>query len=458
MGMTNSSLSKLSVDQLKLLDQNVVWHSFSQMQGYQPLIIERADGCWLYDIDGRKLLDGVSNMWCNVHGHNHPHINQALRDQIDNVAHITTLGLSHPNTIRLAQNLVEITPAGLNHVFFSSDGASAVEVALKMAFQHWCQQSNPQTSRRKFAALGNAYHGDTIGSVSVGGIEHFHQKFDPLLFECVRLPGPNIYRTELDPANATEFFAQRYREILKQHQNELAALIVEPIIQGAAGMIVHPPGLLHQLREITRELGILLIADEVAVGFGRTGQMFACEVEDVEPDIMCLGKGLTGGYLPMSATVASTEIWNSFLGDHGEAKTLFHGHTYSGNPLCAAAAIASLELFELEDTLNRLKPKIEYFQRRLNDLLDVKQVGDIRKFGFVAGVELVQDKTTHEPFDWTTHRGRNVCQRALENGVWLRPLGDVIVLMPPFCVDQAEIDLLIDTAKSAIEAEFEAET
>ena len=452
--MTHSTSSRLSVEDLERLDQSIVWHSFSQMQGYQPLIVERAEGCWLYDVRGRKLLDGVSNLWCNVHGHNHPHINEAIREQLDRVAHITSLGMSNPATIELAERLVQLTPTGLNHVFFSSDGASAVEVALKMAFQYWRQQSAPQVQRRKFAALGNAYHGDTIGSVSVGGIEHFHQKFDPLLFECVRLPSPDTYRTEINPDDAAEYFGKKYREILEQHRDEIAALIVEPMIQGAAGMIVHPPGLLARLREITEDLGILLIADEVAVGFGRTGHMFACDAENVSPDILCLGKGLSGGYLPMSATVATTEIWNSFLGEHGEARTLFHGHTYSGNPLCAAAAIASLELFEIEDTLNRLAPKIEYFQSRLKELHEVKHVGDVRFSGFVGGVELVADRESKTAFDWKTHRGRNVCQRAIDQGVWLRPLGDVIVLMPPYCVENEEIDLLINAAKTAIQAEF----
>ncbi len=443
-------------EELERLDRERVWHSFTQMSEYRPFIVESAEGSWLTDIHGQKFFDGVSNLWCNVHGHNHPKLNRAIEAQLKKVAHVTSLGMSNPVTIELAEKLVQLTPEGLNHVFFSSDGASAVEVALKMAFQFWHQVEPAQTKRTRFAALGHAYHGDTLGSVSVGGIEHFHRKFDPLLFDAIRLPSPNVYRAsaEIGDANPTEWFARKYREILTAHQDEIAAVIIEPLVQGAAGMIVHPAGLLAELRNITEELDILLIADEVAMGFGRTGKLFACENESVSPDILCLGKGLSGGYLPMSATIANTKVWNAFLGSHGEAKTLFHGHTYGGNPLCAAVSLASLQLFEDENTLERLQPLIAHFQNSLERLQSHPNVGDIRTLGLLAGVEIVKERETGEPFCWTEHRGRNVCQHALDKNVWMRPLGDVVVVMPPYCSTESEIDLLVDSIAYGLDREF----
>ena len=400
MGVTNPSDESPSAEQLQQWDCENVWHAFTQMAEYQPFLIERAEGCFLYDIEGRRYLDGVSSLWCNVHGHRHPHLNAAIAGQLDAVAHVTSLGVSNPTTIRLAKRLAELSPAGLEHVFFSSDGASAVEAALKMAFQYWRQRENPQPQKTKYIAYAGAYHGDTIGAVSVGGVARFHAMFNPLLFEVLRLSSPQVYRAapEITAENACEHYLQELEQLLKEQHQEIAALVIEPLAQGAAGMITHPPGYLRGVRELTRRYDVLLIADEVAVGMGRTGTLFACEQEEVAPDLLAMGKGLTGGYLPMAATLASSEIWRAFLGEYHEYKTFFHGHTYGGNPLAAAAALATLEVFENESVLEALPAKAA----RLNDHLTALQndhpwAGAVRQRGLLAGVELVSDRANKEP-------------------------------------------------------------
>jgi adenosylmethionine---8-amino-7-oxononanoate aminotransferase len=320
----------LAKDDLLRIDRQHVWHAFTQMAEYEPLIIERAEGCTLIDIDGRRLLDGAASMWCNVHGHCHPRIDAAIREQLDRVAHVTNLGMSNPSAIELTSRLIELAPAGLNHVFFAGDGAAAVEVALKMAFQYWRQRNDPRPEKTKYVAYVNAYHGDTLGSVSVSGVAHFHAMFEPLLFETLRLPAPESYRLPdgVTAETAAEHHLRQLENLLIEQGGEIAAVVLEPLVQGAAGMLMHPPGYLRGVRELTRRHEVLLIADEIAVGMGRLGTMFACQQEDVTPDLLCLGKGLTGGYLPMSAALATTEIWNAFLGEYAELKTFFHGHTF----------------------------------------------------------------------------------------------------------------------------------
>ncbi len=444
-----------SIEDLKRWDKAHVWHAFTQMAEYEPLLIERAHGCTLVDCDGREYLDGVSSLWCNVHGHRHPHIDAAIRRQLDEVAHVTLLGMAHPTTVRLARRLVELTPAGLNHVFFSDDGATAIEVALKMAFQYWRQSRvGSAHCRTKYLSWQNAYHGDTLGSVSVGGVARFHEMFRPLLFDVVRLPTPDMYR--LPPGITRETACSHYlgqlEAALHQQAGELAAVVIEPLLQAAAGIITHPPGFLRGVRELTKRFGVLLIADEVAVGFGRTGKLFACEHENVVPDFLCLAKGLTGGYLPLAATLATDEIYNAFLGRYEESKTFFHGHTYGGNPLGAAAALATLEIFDQESTLALLQPKIARLSEHLARIADHPHVGDIRQRGLIAGIELVRDRTTREPFPWEEKRGTRVCQHALTSGVWLRPLGNVIVIMPPLSVTFPELDRICLTIEHSINA------
>jgi adenosylmethionine---8-amino-7-oxononanoate aminotransferase len=443
-----------SPDELNRWDKSHVWHPFTQMAEYEPLIIQRAQGCTLIDIEGREFIDGVSSLWCNIHGHRHPKIDAAIRKQLDGVAHVTLLGMAHPTTIKLARRLTEIAPTGLNHVVFSDDGATAVEVALKMAFQYWRQRKNPEPQRTKYLAWENAYHGDTLGGVSVGGVARFHEMFRPLLFDCLRLPAPDMYRFPLGVTRDTacRYYVGQLEAALREHAETLAAVVIEPLVQAAAGMITHPPGFLRGVRELTTKYGVLLIADEVAVGMGRTGKMFACEHEGVSPDFLCLAKGLTGGYLPLAATLTTDEVYSAFLGRYEDSKSFFHGHTYSGNPLGAAAALATLDVFEEETTLENLQPKIARLSEHLQRIAEHPHVGDVRQRGLIAGIELVRDRQTKEPYPWAEKRGIRVCQHALTEGVWLRPLGNVIVIMPPLAISIAELDRICMAVERGITA------
>lgn len=443
-----------TLDELRDWDRRCVWHPFTQMAEYEPLIIERAEGCTLIDVEGNRYLDGVSSLWCNVHGHRHPKIDAAIRAQLDRVAHVTLLGASHPGAIELAKRLVDLAPEGLAHVFFSDDGATAVEVALKMAFQYWRQRPDPRPEKTCYLALGDAYHGDTLGSVSVGGVARFHAMFAPLLFETLRTPAPDPYRTPpgVTRETACAHYLAQVEALLAAEHRRIAALVVEPLVQAAAGMLVHPPGYLRGLRELTRRFDVLLIADEVAVGMGRTGRMFACEHEQVAPDFLCLAKGLTGGYLPLAATLATDEIWNAFLGDYTESKSFFHGHTYGGNPLGAAAALATLDVFAEEHTLFHLQAKIARLAEHLARMAQLPAVGDVRQCGLLAGVELVADRAQKTPYPWSERRGAAVCQYARSQGVLIRPLGNVIVIMPPLAVSMDELDHLCRTIEDGIRA------
>lgn len=452
------------LQQLQQWDREHYWHAFTQMAEYEPFIIERAQGVYLFDAQGQAYLDGVSSLWCNVHGHNHPRINAAIAQQLNKVAHVTSLGMSNPTTLRLARRLAEsaerlqaaeadaATDGPLEKIFFSSDGACAIEVALKLAFQFWRQCERPQPNRNLFLAVGNAYHGDTLGGVSVGGVSRFHAMFDPLLFDVVRGPCPDTYRLPEGVAaeQATEHYLNEYQALLERFGDRVAALIVEPLVQGAAGMVMHPPGFLRGLRMLTRRHDVLMIADEVAVGMGRTGTLWACEQESVQPDFLCTGKGLTGGYLPMAATLTTPRIWNAFLGSYAESRSFFHGHTYGGNPLSAAAALATLDLFEEEQTLDRVAERASELRELLQPLASLPGVGNVRQRGLIAAIELVRDKRTAEPHPWTERWGHRVCNAALTRGVWLRPLGNVIVVMPPLCISSLELQQLVDAVQYGI--------
>jgi adenosylmethionine-8-amino-7-oxononanoate aminotransferase len=429
------------------------WHAFTQMADYEPLIIERAKGCRLIDIDGREYIDGASSMWCNVHGHNHPRIDAAIREQLDRVAHCTALGMGSDTTVRLAKRLADLAPGDLSRVFFASDGSSAVEVALKMAFQYWWQCENPQPQRTKFIAFGEAYHGDTIGSASVSGIARFHALFKPLLFDVIRAPLPDPRRLPAGTTSAatTEHFLAEVDQLLKRHHYEVAAVVIEPLVQCAAGMVMHPTGFLRGLREITRTYGVLLIADEIAVGFGRTGTMFACEQENVVPDILCIGKGLSGGYLPIAATITNDEIYDAFLGQHHEGRTLQHGHTFSGNPLASAAALASLDVFEEENTLAKLPTKVARLNQHVCNLAEHPHVSSTRQCGLIAALELTPDKTKGEPYPPAERRAWRICRETHAHGVWLRPLADVLYVMPPLSISLEELDIVMKTLAQAID-------
>ena len=431
------------------------WHGFTQMADHDSLIIEHAEGCWLTTADGEKLFDGVSSLWCNVHGHRHAKLDSAIEKQLGKVAHITTLGMSCQTTEDLASRLSELTPGDLAHVFFSSDGSSAVEAALKMSFQYWQQRDDPRPRKTRFLALGSAYHGDTTGAVSLGGIKYFHQLFAPILFSPVRGPVPCSYRLpDGSEKTALEHYTCEIQKLLQNHHQELAAVVMEPLVQGAAGMITHPTGLLRKIRDLCEHYEVLLICDEVATGFGRTGKLFACEHESVTPDILCLGKGLTGGYLPMAATVARPHIFDAFLAPATDSRQFFHGHTFGGNPLAAAVALASLEMLTQPTFLDSVIRKGEYLRNRISNLLsDHPHVGDIRGRCMMVGIELVADRDTRRSFSPELQLGRSVCRRTVRNGVWIRPLSDVIILMPPLVATEAELDMLATVVAESIKAE-----
>jgi adenosylmethionine---8-amino-7-oxononanoate aminotransferase len=452
--MSSTGMLEHNPQDLRDWDRMLVWHAFTQMAEYEPFVIDRAEGCELIDIDGRRFIDAASSLWCNIHGHRHPTIDAAIRQQLDKVAHVTNLGCSNPTTILLAKRLVDIAPPGLNHVFFSDDGATSIEVAIKMALQYWRQREQPQPNKTCYVALGAAYHGDTLGCVSVGGIEQFHATFRPLLFETLRVPAPDSYRTP--PGVAREDLCRhhlaRLEAVLAEHHERIAAVVIEPLVQAAAGMIMHPAGYLRGVRELTRKYDLLMIADEVAVGFGRTGRMFACEHEGVSPDLFCIAKGMTGGYLPVAATLVTDEIWQAFLGTYSESKTFYHGHTYGGNPLGAAAALATLDVFEQERTLEMLPAKMARLDEHLARIARRPHVGDCRRCGMIAAVELVQDVATKEPYPWQERRGMTVCDHALSEGVWIRPLGNVIVIMPPLSISLDQIDRIAQAVERGIVA------
>jgi len=434
-------------------DRDHVWHAFTQMQEYEPLLIEHGQGAWLVDTEGNRYLDGSASMWCNVHGHRHPRLDAALRAQIDRVAHTTNLGLSNPVTVALARRLVEVAPAGLEKVFFTGDGSSAIEAALKMAFQYWRQSEPPQPGRTRFIAIGEAYHGDTLGAIGVGGVDRFTAMFAPLTFDAIRIPSPGGPCPHSGrPAPALDEALAMLDRTLTEHRGTVAALVMEPLVQAAGGILVHPPGFLRGVRELTTRHDVLLILDEVAVGFGRTGTLFACQREGVSPDVLCLAKGLTAGYLPMAATLTTARVWNAFLGAHADRRTFFHGHTYGGNPLAAAVALESLAIFRDERVLDSLTPKIERLEQHVARLAALDHVGDTRQCGLVAGIDLVADKASRRAYAWQEQRGTRACLAARKHGAILRQLGDTVVLMPPLCITLDEIDLLAAAAEAGIRA------
>jgi adenosylmethionine---8-amino-7-oxononanoate aminotransferase len=438
-------------------DRQYLWHPFTQMQEWEqeePVIIERGKGPYLIDTEGRTYLDGTSSIWVNVHGHQHPALDRALDAQRKLIAHSTLLGLSNPPAIRLARELINIAPKGLTRVFYSDDGSTAVEVALKMAVQYWQQRRPESGPKHRFLHLNLAYHGDTIGAVSVGNIELFHARFRPLLFPTLAADPPYCYRCPLALTYPGCRLAcvDPIERLLQEQGRELAGLIIEPLVQAAAGMITQPPGYLKRVRELCSRYEVLLIADEVATGFGRTGSMFACEREAVTPDLMAISKGLTGGYLPLAATLTTEEIYQAFLGKYEDFKTFFHGHSYTGNPLACAVALANLEVFRTEHTLTKLQTKIRLMSRLLKPLLRLSHVGDIRQQGFMAGIELVRDRVTREPYPMEARIGHRVAREARTRGLLLRPLGHIIVLMPPLSVTSNTLSRMVNIVSRSIAA------
>ncbi|MFA5353057.1 MAG: adenosylmethionine--8-amino-7-oxononanoate transaminase [Thermodesulfovibrionales bacterium] len=448
------------IHELEELDRQYIWHPFTQMKDWEaekPIIITEGRDCFIKDAYGRWYLDGVSSLWVNIHGHRKKEIDDAIRDQLDRISHTTLLGLANVPSIRLAERMIRLTDNSfkglsprLSRVFYCDNGSTAVEVALKMAFQYWMHKG--ERKRQTFLSLHNGYHGDTIGAVSVGGVDIFHEVFNPLLFRTHKAPSPYCYRCESGerPEQCSRTCLKAMENILEEHGREIAAVVIEPLVQAAGGMIVWPKGYLKAVRELCTRYNVLLIADEVATGFGRTGRIFACEHEGVVPDIICLSKGITNGYMPLAVTITTDEVYNAFLGEFRELKTFFHGHSYTGNPLACAAALASLDIFEREETINHMVPKIALLEERLREIADLPHVGNVRNRGLMAGIELVKDKATKEPFSWEERVGWKVACHAREQGILIRPLGNVVVVMPPLSIGMKNLSCLMDGIKSSI--------
>ncbi|NSW88799.1 adenosylmethionine--8-amino-7-oxononanoate transaminase [bacterium] len=438
-----------STKKIKSYDLDYIWHPFTQMKEYlneDPLVIEDSDGIYLIDSDGNKYIDGVSSLWVNIHGHKVSKINSAIKKQVDKIAHSTLLGITNPSASLLAKKLIDISPVGLKKVFYSGDGASAVEVALKMAFQYWLIKG--KKNKNKFVCLKDGYHGDTLGAVSVGGIDTFHSTFKPLLFKSYQI-------ASYDSSNIT---IKELEKLLKAKSDSIAALILEPYVQAAGGIKVAEDGYLKEIQKICKKYNILLILDEVATGFGRTGEMFACDHDNVTPDILVLGKGLTGGYLPLSATITTDDIFNTFLGEHDELKAFFHGHSYSGNPLSCSAAIANLDIFEEERTITKAKKVIKVFENELKEFTGLKHVSSIRSKGLMAGIDLKRDPGNDVSYKLKDRIGKKVCDEAKKEGVLIRPLGDTIVIMPPVSIKEKELKKLTKSIYKSIKEVTENES
>jgi adenosylmethionine-8-amino-7-oxononanoate aminotransferase len=441
---------------LRDADHRHLWHPFTQMRAWltdeHPLIVERGEGNWLVDVNGERYLDGVSSLWCNVHGHRRPELDAALADQLGRIAHSTMLGMANVPAIELGSELAAIAPAGLTRVFYSDSGAEAVEVALRIAAQYWQLRGAP--GRTRFLTLAESYHGDTVGSVSLGYSEIFHRHLKPILFPVLKTDPPHLFRFRrgMDAAAADEAAIAAARELVAAHRDELAALVVEPLMQGAAGMWNHSARYLAALTAMAREAGALVIFDEVAVGFGRTGRMFACEHAGLAPDLMCLGKGITGGYLPLAATLTSEAVFEAFLGEPHEYRALYYGHTYTGNPLAAAVALANLAIFRDQRVIERIQPRIAELRDGLaREFADHPHVADIRQLGLMVGIEVMQDRVRRIGYSPRALVGARIARAARKRGVAIRPLGDVIVLMPPLSIAADELELLLSATRGALD-------
>lgn len=439
--------------------RSVLWKPFTQMTDLareEPLVVARGEGRWLVAEDGRRFYDGVSSLWCNVHGHRVPAIDRAIRRQLARIAHTTLLGPTHAPAEELARRLVAVAPRGLSRVFYSDNGSTAVEVALKMAFQYHRQKSRPDRGRNVFLALSNAYDGDTLGAVGVGGIDLFHKTYGPLVRRALRVPAPHAYRCPIRHRHGGEACWRACLAVLDRtlarHGHRVAAFVFEPLVQGAAGMLMHPPAYLRAAAARARRAGALLVADEVATGFGRTGSLFACDAAGVRPDLLCLAKGLTGGYLPLAATLTTERIYRAFLGPYASFRTFFHGHTYTGNPLACAAALANLALLEKNRVVEGVARKATALARALETLRDHPHVGDVRQRGFMVGIELVADRVAKRPFPPARRVGYRVCLACRSRGLLIRPLGDVVVLMPPLTATPRELFWMVRVVHGALDA------
>ncbi|MFC2947983.1 adenosylmethionine--8-amino-7-oxononanoate transaminase [Virgibacillus sediminis] len=430
-----------------------LWLPFTQMKDYDkdPLIIESGEGIKVRDTEGKEYYDGFSSVWLNVHGHRKKELDDAIKKQLDKISHSTLLGMSNVPATELAEKLVHIAPKGLDRVFYSDSGAEAVEIALKMAFHYW--KNKGVKEKNKFVTMTNGYHGDTVGAVSVGAVEIYHKVYQPLLFDSFKVPYPNVYHhSSRDPEICRDECLDMLENILAEHHQNICAVTAESMMQGAGGMNLMPEGYLSGVERLCKKYNVFLILDEVATGFGRTGEMFACEHEGVTPDILTAAKGITGGYLPIAVTLASEEIYQAFYDDYVKLKTLFHGHSYTGNQLGCAVALANLDLFEKEYIIDSVRQKSKIIKEELYGLLELKHVGDVRQLGFMAGVELVADKETRENFPFEERTAYHVTLKMRELGLLSRPVGDTLVFMPPLSSTEADIRAMVAIMKSAIQS------
>ncbi len=440
---------------LELWDKKYFWHPFTQMKVYEEeggIIFERGEGVYLYDIEGNKYIDAVSSLWCNIHGHNHPKLNEALINQLKKVAHTTALGNSNVSAILLSKKLIDIAPKCLSHVFYSEDGAEAMEIAIKLSYHYF--KNKGIKNKNTFLSFSNAYHGDTLGAVSVGGVELFHKTYEELLFKTIKLPSPYLFcKKEFGDINEScrKALANMIKEVLENNDN-IVAFSVESALQAAAGFYPYPKGLMKDIRDLTKKYGVLMIVDEVATGFGRTGTMFYVEQEEVCPDLMALGKGISGGYLPLAATLTSHDIYEAFYGDFSELKHFFHGHTYTANNLACAVSLKNIELFEEEKTLFYLKDKISFLDDLLKEFEDLDRVKEVRGVGFLKAIELIKDKEKNITYDISERVGFKVANKLKEKGIFLRPLGNNIVLVMPLVIKKEEIEKVVSSLKEVLKS------
>lgn len=431
-------------------DLKYIWHPCSQMKDYEtlpPIIIEHGEGINLYDIDGNCYKDVISSWWCNLLGHCNPRINNAVKTQIDKLEHVIFANFSHKTVITLCQELIKVLPKGLCKFNFADNGSSSIEMALKMSFQYHYQTGN--TQKKRFMALSDAYHGETLAALAVGGVDLYTELYKPIMMDVIRIEAPDCFRCPYNKSRDNcncECFCKA-EEQFEKYGNETAAIIVEPLLQGSAGMKIYPPLYLKKLRELCDKYSVHLIADEIATGYGRTGKMFACDHAGISPDIMCLSKGLTGGYMPMAIAVTTQEIYDAFYDDYLKGKAFMHSHTYAGNPLACSAAVEVLKILKDENIIEKANEKGKYFNQLIKEkFLPLKNVGEVRSIGLINAIELVKDKNTKEPLDYTKRTGYQIYKKALQKGVILRPLGDVIYFNPPLIIEKSDMDFVVDVA------------
>lgn len=439
---------------LKQRDLASIWHPCTQMKDHEflPILpIKRAMGVWLEDFEGNRYLDAISSWWVNIFGHCNERINQSIMQQLDRIEHVLLAGCTHEPVIRLSEQLNEISPAPLTRCFYADNGSSAIEVAIKMSFHYW--KNKGETKKTRFVNLSNSYHGETIGALSMGDVPLFRHVYEPLLVDTITAPSPDRFNCE--PGETGQDYARRMfihmEEILQNHHEEVCAVIVEPLVQCAGGMRMYDPVYLSLLRKACDAYGVHLIADEIAVGFGRTGTMFACEQAEIAPDFMCLSKALTGGYLPLSVVLTTTQVYEAFYDDYENMNAFLHSHSYTGNALGCAAALATLGIFRDDNILESNQELSREFTRQTARFEDHPNVGDVRQCGMITAIELVKDRATKEPFPWQERRGMQVYLHGLDNGVLLRPLGNVVYFMPPYVITPEEIQMLVDVAERGIE-------